>query len=162
MIVPITGNVTYSITLDPTVWIFDDRKILLDEAFNGGEHKQEDEDELVKASRRWDQAVYQQKINPPVNKSVSRMEGQKFLENSYVMPIAEFLNYSKAKEDADSATLETLNGEETISLKALEESYLLFALDGKPLKEDGPVHLLYKDGSNRENPIKGIQKIIIK
>ncbi|MDY0408070.1 hypothetical protein [Paracerasibacillus soli] len=34
MIVQLTGNITYPITLDPTVWIFDDRKIKLEEAFN--------------------------------------------------------------------------------------------------------------------------------
>ncbi|SFB18353.1 hypothetical protein SAMN04488072_10919 [Lentibacillus halodurans] len=161
MIVPITGNVTYTITLDPTVWIFDDRKILLDDAFTGIHQNQDEEDELEKASERWNQAVYQQKINPPVNKSISRMEGQKFLENSYVMPIAEFLNHAKVNEDANRVILKTASGEENIPLEALEESFLLFALDGKPLKEDGPVHLLYRDGSNRENPIKGIQKIVV-
>ncbi|RYG74043.1 hypothetical protein EU245_04020 [Lentibacillus lipolyticus] len=161
MIVPITGNVTYTITLDPTVWIFDDRKILLDEAFSDKDKEHHEEDELEKASQRFNQEVYQQKINPPVNKSISRMEGQKFLENSYVMPINEFLNHAEVNEGTTGATLVTAQGEEHISLQALKDCYLLFAIDGKPLKEDGPVHFLYRDGSNRENPIKGVQKIVI-
>lgn len=33
MIVQLKGNVQFPITLDPTVWIFDDRKIKLEEAF---------------------------------------------------------------------------------------------------------------------------------
>ncbi len=33
MIIQIKGNVKYPITLDPSVWIFDDRKILLEDAF---------------------------------------------------------------------------------------------------------------------------------
>ncbi len=34
-----------------------------------------------------------------------------------------------------------------------------FSQDGKPLTEDGPVHLLFADGSNVENPIKNIRAI---
>lgn len=164
MIVPITGNVTYTITLDPTVWIFDDRKILLEEAFKDDKHDQNEEDDLEKAADRFSQEVYQQNLKPPINKSnrsISRNEGQKFLENSYVMPISDFLTYAEINEDASNVTLQTANGEHNISLETLENSYLVFALDGKPLKEDGPVHLLYRDGSNKENPIKGIQKIMI-
>lgn len=33
LIIQIKGNVKYPITLDPSVWIFDDRKILLEDAF---------------------------------------------------------------------------------------------------------------------------------
>src|SRR5690625_6189198 len=33
VIVQLAGNVGYPITLDPTVWIFDDRKVLLEEEF---------------------------------------------------------------------------------------------------------------------------------
>ncbi|MGP4106852.1 hypothetical protein [Virgibacillus sp. L01] len=162
MIVPITGNVTYSITLDPTVWIFDDRKILLDEAFSKKENEQQVEDnELENASKRWNRAVYQQKINPPVNKSISRFEREKILVNSYVMPINEFVDHAEIKENATDVTLVTNKGEEHISLEALQNCYLLFALEGKPLKEEGPVHLFYKDGSNKDNPITGIEKIII-
>ncbi|MBP1948764.1 hypothetical protein [Virgibacillus litoralis] len=161
MIVPIIGNVTYSITLDPTVWIFDDRKILLEEAFTEKENKQVEENELENASKRWSRAVYQQKINPPVNKSISRFEREKILENSYVMPINEFVGHAEVNESATDVTLVTSKGDEHISLEALQSCYLLFAVDGKPLKEEGPVHLFYKDGSNKDNPITGINKIVI-
>ncbi|ALX47351.1 hypothetical protein [Lentibacillus amyloliquefaciens] len=161
MILPITGKVAYAITLDPTVWIFDKRKILLEEAFNAKSQKVDEEDEVKKASERWDRAVNTEKQKQSVNKNITKAEGKKFLENSYVMPIKEFLTNTSVKEDAQNAILETANGEETIPLKTLENSLLLFALDGKPLKEDGPVHLFYNDGSNRDNPIKSIKKIII-
>ncbi|WP_163970783.1 hypothetical protein [Oceanobacillus halotolerans] len=161
MVVPITGNVTYTITLDPTVWIFDDRKILLEEAFNTNVEETVPEDELEKASERWNQEIYKQKVNPPVNNSVTRFERNKVLENSYVMPIQEFVGHAEIKEDAKAVVLETTAGNKTISLADLDNSYLLFAIDGKPIKEDGPVHLLFKDGSNKEEPIKGVQKIII-
>ncbi|TFJ94526.1 hypothetical protein [Lentibacillus salicampi] len=164
MIVPITGNVTYTITLDPTVWIFDDRKILLEDAFNADVQEKDEKDDLAKASDRFSQEVFQQNLKPPINKinkGIPRKEREKILENSYVMPIATFLGYAEVKKDANSVTLETANGDETISLTTLEKSYLLFSLDGKPLKEEGPVQLLYSDGSNQENPIKGIQKITV-
>lgn len=57
--------------------------------------------------------------------------------------------------------LVTKRKEIVISIADLYNSYLLFALDGKPLTEDGPVHLLFKDGSNKDNPIKGVTKIKI-
>lgn len=76
------------------------------------------------------------------------------------MPILEFLNHAEINENATSATLVTANGaEQQVPLQALKECFLLFAVDGKPLKDDGPVHFLYRDGSNRENPIKGVEKL---
>lgn len=163
MIVPITGNVAYTITLDPTVWIFDDRKILFDDAFTQTENKvREQDDELKKASERWSREVHQQKINPPVNRSISKFEREKILKSSYVMPIKNFLAHAEVKDDAKEAILNTTSKDVKISLEQLNDSLLLFAVNGKPLKDDGPVHLYFKDESNKENPIKEIQKIIIR
>lgn len=160
MIVPIIGNVTYSITLDPTVWIFDDRKMILEEAFTANHHVQQKED-AEQAAKRWEQAVNHQHIKPPVNRSLSRHERENILNYSYVMPINDFLNHAEIRSEAKQAVLVTDNGNVEIPISKLKESYFLFALNGKPLTKDGPVHLLYKDGSNRENPIKGIKKIVI-
>lgn len=160
MIVPITGKVAYSITLDPTVWIFDDRKVLLDEAFTKKTGFKENTEELESAAQRWDRAVHQQ-IKPPVNKSISRFEGEKILKNSYVMPISDFIENAEIKPDATDATLVTKKGDIQISLVELKDCYLQFARDGKPLKEDGPVYLFFQDGSNKDEPIKHVSKIII-
>src|SRR5699024_10748319 len=92
MIVQITGNVSYTITLDPTVWIFEDRKILLEEAFTEDIQKKDKKDELADASDRFSQEVYQQNLKPPINKTnkgISRKDREKILENSYVMPITD-------------------------------------------------------------------------
>ncbi|UJL47817.1 hypothetical protein KFZ58_08190 [Virgibacillus sp. NKC19-16] len=158
MIIPIIGNVTYSITLDPTVWIFDDRKILLDEAFTSLDKQDETEDELKKASEVWDRAIEKA---PPVNRSISRMEGNKILENSYVMPINYFLDNAEINPKAETATLVTNDEDVEMPLHDLYRSCFLFSVEGKPLKEDGPVHLYYMDGSNKEDPIKNVTKIII-
>lgn len=161
MIVPITGNVTYAITLDPTVWIFDDRKVLLDEAFTVNADPTTDTDEAEKAAQRWERAVYPQHMKPPVNKSISRHEGEKFLQNSYVMPIIDFVENAEIKPDATGATLVTKDGDKQISLSELKYCYLQFANKGKPLKDDGPVYFYFNDGSNKDAPIKNVSKIII-
>jgi hypothetical protein len=161
MIIPLTGNVTYSITLDPTVWIFDDRKILLEEAFSESAAERTKSNETEAAAKRWERAIHQQ-YKPPVNKSISKFEGEKILKNSYVMPIRDFVQHAQIKENAREATLVANNKEISITLDELKDCYLLFSVKGKPLKEDGPAHFFYRDGSNRDTPVKGVKKIIIK
>ncbi|MGI8314020.1 hypothetical protein [Halobacillus mangrovi] len=164
MIVQIAGNVKFPITLDPTVWIFDDRKLTFNEAFHPEEIEKsdEEEDELKRKSLRFDREVYQQKLNPPVNKSINRFEKQRIMKGTFLMPLKPFLHTSEPEASVEEAALVTDEGEHTIPADALSESLLLFAEDGKPLKETGPVHLYFKDGSNKATPIKGIKKIILK
>ncbi|MFZ3580486.1 hypothetical protein [Virgibacillus sp. DJP39] len=162
MIVPIIGNVTYSITLDPTVWIFDDRKIEFDKAFTGSIDIPVEENVSEEADKRWNRAINKEHIKPPVNKSISKFEGEKILKGTYVMPIEDFVNHAEAKTNAKTATLIVENGVDvTISLEELRNAYLLFAVDGKPVKKNGPVHFYHKDGSNKDNPIESVNKIVV-
>lgn len=160
MIIPIKGKVTYSITLDPSVWIFDDRKIELEHAFTNKAISEGKKDDIEQASKRWDSEVTD-KAKPPVNRSIKRFEREKILKSSYVMPIDDFLNHAQIKEDATEAILIRSGENAVIPLADLYKSYLLFSKDGKPLKDDGPVHLYYKDGSNKDNPITNIAGITI-
>ena len=41
-------------------------------------------------------------------------------------------------------------------LEDLDSLLLKFSHKGKPLREDGPVHVLKKDGSNINTPIKNV------
>ncbi|WP_181348956.1 hypothetical protein [Thalassobacillus sp. CUG 92003] len=162
MIIQIEGNVKYPITLDPTVWIFDDRKRSFQEVFEPelAEAEAEQEDEVTKRSKRWNREVYQQKLNPPVNKSISRFEKEKILKGTFLMPLSPFIQTSEPDRNAQTATLITENGEYELPADDLKQALLLFSEEGKPLKDKGPVHLYFEDGSNRESPIKGITKII--
>lgn len=160
MIIQLGGKVNFPITLDASVWIFDDRKVLFEEAFIQKEETKED-DSLKRAAERFNQEIYQQKINPPINKSINKFEREKILKNTYVMPIRSFVESAEIKNDAKSVLLTTHQGEVEISLDGLLNSYFLFAEKGKPLSEEGPVHLYFTDGSNRDNPIKGITKITV-
>jgi len=164
MIVQIQGNVKFPITLDPTVWIFDDRKMTFDQVFHPEKAKaeEEEEDEIKRKSLRFTREVYQQKLNPPVNKSIRRQEKEQILKGTFLMPLKPFLHTSEPDSEVKEAALVTDEGEQVISADQLAESVLLFAEEGKPLKENGPVHLYFNDGSNRSHPIKGIKKIVMK
>ncbi|MFD1018034.1 hypothetical protein [Thalassobacillus hwangdonensis] len=162
MIVQITGNVNYPITLDPTVWIFDDRKLPYEKLFsNENESPSEEEaDDLQKASMRWDREIYQQSINPPVNKSISRFEKEKILKGTFFMPLKPFIATSEPASDIKSVTIQTENGDHELSIEQMQQAMFLFAKEGKPLKENGPVHLYFEDGSNKDEPITGVKRII--
>lgn len=74
-----------------------------------------------------------------------------------------FLKNAVPADDAETITFITsTNQEETFPLSKAEDFIFKFSQDGKPLTDDGPVHLLFNDGSNIENPLKGISSIIIK
>ncbi|RPF56126.1 hypothetical protein [Aquisalibacillus elongatus] len=158
-IVQIQGNVRHPITLDPTVWIFDDRKILLDEAFNN--QSSDAQNHAANEDTPFNRNQYQQKMNPPINESVKKFDRKKVLENSYLMPINHFLPNAEPDKNATKAILHTDDGQQEITIDELNDSLLLFALDGKPLKDDGPVHLYFNDGRNYDAPIKSIKKIHI-
>lgn len=161
MIIQLKGKVTYPITLDASVWIFDDRKVILEEAFTQKEQEPE-EDPLRKKAELFDQELYfKTKIKPPVNKSLNRYEKEQALKHSFVMPIGEFIKNAEIQDKAKTAILQTTEDDVIITLEQLIDAYILFAVDGKPLKEDGPVHLYFGDGTNQDNPIKGIKTITI-
>jgi len=162
MIIQLIGNVQHPITLDSTVWIFDDRKVSFEEAFtSASEQENNDEDDIRKASKMWDREVYQQKLNPPINKSISTFEKKQILDGTYVMPIHHFLGNAQIHDNASAVTLETIHGSQSITVDQLHNAQLLFAVDGKPIQENGPVHIYFGDGSNKDEPIKGVNKIIV-
>lgn len=163
MIIQLTGKVKYPITLDSSVWIFDDRKILLDDAFSP--NKKENEalhEDYDKFNEMYSLEVYQQKIKPPVNKSINKFEKEKILTNTYVMPIESFVKNAEIEDDATVAILHTDQEDVIITIEQFTNAYLLFAIKGKPVKDNGPVHLLFNDGSNKDNPIKGFNKVTFK
>jgi|SRR5699024_9286952 len=161
MIIQIKGKVNFPITLDPTVWIFDDRKIILEELFIERE-TEEKKDDAQKTAEMFDQEIYfQTKIKPPVNQSLNRFEREKALKESFVMPLDSFVTNSEPEDSANSARLKTDGDDIIISLEQLRESYVRFSDKGKQLADNGPIHLYFGDGSNTENPFKGIKEIII-
>jgi hypothetical protein len=164
MIVPIIGNVSYPITLDPTVWIFDERKVLLAEAFTNNIKSDDVIPNTKKLAERYNREVFQLNAKvPPVNKGLTKKEGEEILKNSYVMPLHDFIKNAEIKQTAKTATFLSGDHQElvTIDIDELVNGYFLFAINGKPIKENGPVHFFFGNGINKNDPVKNINKIQI-
>lgn len=161
-IITIQGKVKYPITLDPGVWIFDDRKIPLKQAFET-QAKPSDEHAAERAlSRQWEREL-QDRASIPSIQSEQLFVEKKQIQGDYVMPLNIFLANAEPETDAARVVIHHASRQQTImSLKQAKDALLQFAQDGKPIRgEDGPVYLLYGDGSNRDNPIRGVFKLEI-
>ncbi|MGX8176117.1 hypothetical protein ACWS7L_01370 [Exiguobacterium artemiae] len=141
MIFPITGNVRYPLTIDPTVWIFDERKIEVDQI---GKQIADNAQEAyyAKMGAAWDKGITEGSRTDH-NKPMTREEKDAALRGTFAMPLAPFIRNAEVFEGATTLRFE---GVETVELdlSALPDMYLQFSKDGKVLT-DGPVHLLYRD-----------------
>jgi hypothetical protein len=156
-VITVNGNVKFPITLDPSVWIFDDRKFKMEDFFaNLGEEKTEShEDELMKIGQRWDRELTEGVI--PTKQSEKLFVEKKKIVGDYGMNLQPFIKNAEPGSDASRLVCCLQNGEEVpLSLDEAYDAVLCFAIDGKPIREDGPVHLYYGDGRNMDNPIRGI------
>jgi hypothetical protein len=160
-IIPIKGKVKFSITLDPGVWIFDDRKVDLHTYFSGQTEKAEKEDEIQKISAYWDREIQEGAYFPPTLKTEKKFVKEKIITGTFGMPLAPFLNNAEVLDDATELMIVTDNGEFTIPLQQAYQLVLGFSKDGKPLKENGPVHVYFGDGSNQNTPITHVRELII-
>lgn len=154
-VILITGNVYHTITLDPGVWIFDDRKKRLDEFFKS--HPVEDEALAYqeKIGKLWDKELSEGFV--PTKESEQLFVHKKDISGDWGIPFAPFLANAKPKDTSSSVICHLSSTEQiTLSMQEALGSILCFALDGKPIRENGPIHLIYGDGSNQEQPIKGI------
>ncbi|MFS0645078.1 peptidyl-prolyl cis-trans isomerase [Siminovitchia sp. 179-K 8D1 HS] len=155
-ILPIKGKVKFPITLDAGVWIFDDRKIDLNTYFSEGS-KEENEEEFTVASKHWDRVIKEGNVSPPTLKSERQFEKTKLLTGTFGISIKPFLENAEPREDASIFVIEAGSNDISIPLEDAYDLILAFSKEGKPLKEDGPVHVLYPDGSNRNNPITSVK-----
>jgi hypothetical protein len=162
-IVPLTGKVKYQITLDPGVWIFDDRKVDLNTYFQNEEKAVNELDEYTKnMSKNWTREIQEGATSPPTLKTEKKYQKEKVLNGTFGIPLAPFLENAEPVNSADTIVFITESDEINLPLSKRGDILLGFSKDGKPLKEDGPVHVFYKDGSNLNDPIKNIRGIKIK
>ena len=79
-IIIISGNVKYTITLDPSVWIFDDRRVDLTTYFTTKLENSKSLEEYTKAvSKHWDREIIEGAIYPPTLKTEKKFEKEKIL-----------------------------------------------------------------------------------
>lgn len=165
-VVLIKGEVEHSLTIDPSVWIFDERKVDLNTYFT--EEKSEQIDELSeytkKMSEHWDRELLEGSEPPDPNRNDNKIvyNKQQLITGSFAMVFEPFLLNARPKPSAKSVTIQTKDASSlSISLDEAKQLVLAFSKDGKPLREDGPIHVYFGDGSNQNSPIKHVIAFII-
>ncbi|MBD1380943.1 molybdopterin-binding protein [Metabacillus arenae] len=161
-IVIIKGNVKHVITLDPGVWIFDDRKVDLTTYFD--QHPLDTKDDQLEAytrevSKHWEREIREGAIYPPTLKTERKFEKEKVLNGTFGISLGPFLKNAEPKEDAKFVVFQTQKEAIKIPITDAENMILGFSKSGKPLLEDGPIHAYYHDGRNKLNPITHIREI---
>lgn len=155
----ITGEVEYPLTIDPSVWIFDERKIELELLLKGEIETENAIEKYTKTvSKHWDREIIEgAKVDNSIPFAATKKQ---WLEKTYAMPFSFFIDNSKPKSRDKNVTIVTEKSTIPLPFETVYESYLAFSNNGKRIIEEGPVHLYFKDGSNKDTPITAIQKII--
>lgn len=163
-VIHIQGQVDHPITLDPTLWIFDDRRLNLEHFFNE-DYVERDELEEYKKSigKHWSREIMEGATFPPTLETEKEFELTKTITGTYGMYLKHFLKNATPKVDASTISFEDANGKNyDFPIEQVDEFILKYCIDGKPIIEDGPVYILLKDGSNLDQPIRNIVKINVR
>lgn len=157
-IVHINGKVKFPITLDPSVWIFDDRKLDLDTYFDQKLEEVNELDEYTKSiSKHWDREIIEGAVVPSPVKIEKRYKKEIVLTTSFGILFRPFLENAEPLEGANMVVIESVDNEYSLPIEEAKRIILGFSQTGKPLSEDGPVHVYFGDGRNQKNPIKNIR-----
>ncbi len=157
-IIQIKGAVNFPITLDSSVWIFDDRKLDLETYFvEKPKEIDPDEEYIEKAGKFWSREIMEGATFPPTLKTERKFDRKKMMNGTFGIKIAPFIVNAEPAADATTVVFETADGSQhRFKIDEAQKFIFQFSKEGKMLTEDGPVYLLLEDGSNFENPIKGI------
>ncbi|MFB6469542.1 peptidyl-prolyl cis-trans isomerase [Cytobacillus sp. Hz8] len=157
-IISVKGKVRFPITLDPGVWIFDDRRIDLDTFFEEDPVSTNELEEYTKSiSKHWDREIMEGAIMPPTLNTEKKYEKEKVLTGSFGISLEPFIKNAEPQEDAKTIVIETLNQEYPFPIQDQSQLILGFSNKGKPLRDDGPVYVYLRDGSNKKSPIKNVR-----
>ena len=157
-IISVIGKVKFSITLDPSVWIFDERKLELTTFFDVEKNKINELEEYTKSiSKHWDREIKEGAIIPSIEKNEKKYVKELLLNGTFGIRFEPFLQNAEPFEEAKTVVIESIDNEYFIPIDVAKELILCFSSTGKPLKDDGPIHVYFGDGSNRHNPIKNVR-----
>jgi len=161
----IDGEVNRPLTIDPTVWIFDERKVDLTTYFDELDTMDDEITAYQKSiSAQWDKERTEgsEPPNPNRNGNLIRYNKQALIHGSFGMPFKPFLTNAAPIESASSVRIETENGESHVCpIEEASKWIVGFSKDGQPLRDNGPVHIYFGDGSNASNPITHVKRIVI-
>lgn len=162
-IILVNGKVKFSITLDPSVWIFDERKLELTTFFDKRKNKVNELEEYTKSiSKHWDREITEGAAVPSVVKPEKKYVKELLLTGTFGIRFEPFLQNAEPYEEAKTVVIESIDNKYPIPIEEAKELILCFSSIGKPLKEDGPIHVYFGDGSNKQNPIKNVRNFCIK
>lgn len=158
-VIQVKGNVTYPITIDPSVWIFDDRKFSFDRKGDSqdtylqsaGDESDLDPERVIREGR----------IAPPTLKTEKQYEKQKLMNGSFAMRLGTVLKNAEPNSSATQCVFVTSSGKAAVSLETALNSIVHFSEAGKPIQEGGPVHVYFEDPVDHEQPIADIKEIEI-
>src|SRR5690606_1207737 len=113
-IIQFKGAVKFKLTLDPTVWIFDDRKLDLDKYFTE-ERIQRDELEEYKRGmgEHWSREIMEGATVPPTlnsEKKYKRQEKQEMLTGTFGILFRPFIENAEPLDEAETVIFETAEG----------------------------------------------------
>lgn len=164
-VLPLKGEVKFPLHIDPTVWIFDDRKFDLDQWHPEINEDNEDAQEtyLKQVSSQWDKELIEGSAPPP-KEPIKRTKKEILTETTFGIPFKPFILNSEPNENAASLIVHTKTEDFEYPMDQALELMIGFSLKGKPINinEGGPIYIYHGDGSNRSNPIKNVTGFTIK
>ncbi len=157
-VIVIKGAVTYPITLDPGVWIFDERKINIANYRETAEDEQlaEEQAYLKGTGAHWDRELHEGVT--PLTQRTSLTELRQTLDADYGMKLSIFLNNAQVSPEATTLRVHRENGDFIdIPLTEAKKAILQFAKAGKPIRKNGPVYFyLPSQIISKEKPIDSV------
>ncbi|MEI5906026.1 peptidyl-prolyl cis-trans isomerase [Bacillus spongiae] len=161
-IINFAGKVKFPITIDPSVWIFDDRKQELESFFEATNETNNELETYTKAiSKHWSREIQEGATYPPTLKTEKKYEKERLLTSTFAIVLKPFIENAAPFEEAKTFIIETETNEYAFPLEDAYSFILCFSSKGKPLQDDGPVHVYFQDGSNKSNPITHVKTLRI-
>lgn len=161
----INGKVKFPITIDPLVWIFDDRKVEIDTYFHEEKVEVDElEDYTKKTAQYWQKEIQEGAALPPTLKTERTFKKLQIMTGTFGIPFKPFIENAEPDEEATKVIVTTDDKEWSFPIEEAKKFFIGFSKDGKPLsqEEGGPIHIYFGNGSNIENPIKNVISFTIK
>ncbi|MBO1198619.1 hypothetical protein J3T65_03410 [Staphylococcus simiae] len=156
--IQIKGAVKFPITLDSTTWIFDDRKVRIEDlekgVFDGSKPVDFDN------NHEWNRAILEGQTNPPTLNSEIKYRKRSVLEDSFVINMSPFFTHSEPHIDAKIIRLSNEKAHIDIPIDLLPYLFFQFAKDGKRLYSDNAVDsFIYNQEDGYSNQFKYVTHI---
>lgn len=156
--IQIKGAVKFPITLDSSTWIFDDRKVRIEDLKQGvfdGEKPIKFED-----NREWNRAILEGQTNPPTLNSEIEYKKRAVLEGSFAINMTPFFKNAEPHDYASIIRLSNENNHIDIPFNLLPYLFFQFSKEGKRLyKNDAVDSFVYQKETGVEYPFEYVTHI---